>query len=46
MAVLRYFGLPIRESEIADLAGTIPFTGTGPIMLENGFNKIVRKYGF
>lgn len=44
-AVLRYFGLPVRESEIAQKAGTIPYTGTGPVMLETGFKKIVAERG-
>ena len=32
-AVLRYLHVEIPESEIMEAAGTIPNTGTGPIML-------------
>jgi len=28
-----------------EAAGTIPNKGTGPVMLENGFNKLVAQHG-
>jgi hypothetical protein len=32
-SVLNYFLLEARESEVMQAAGTIPNTGTGPVML-------------
>lgn len=40
-AVLVYFQFHARESEVMQASGSIPNTGTGPIMLENGFHQLI-----
>jgi hypothetical protein len=44
-AVLAYYQFHATESQVMQASGTIPNTGTGPIMLENGFHKLTSSMG-
>lgn len=44
-SVLHYVSLEARESDVMKASGTIPYKGTGPIMLENGFKNLVESRG-